>query len=177
MITNETESRRASVEAVAREMMTAARTAPKARGTDLLEIVTVTGEGLAALAAEMRRISEERGLPGFARDAANVEQSQAVVVIATRRQNIGLDCGMCGFATCAEKDSAAPGAPCGFNLSDMGTAVGSAVSLAADRRVDNRIMYSIGIAAMRLGYAGECHAALGIALSCSGKSPYFDRRH
>lgn len=176
MITNERDSRAAGVEAVARDMMTAARTAPKARGTDLLEILTLTGDGLRELAAEMRSIAEAENRPGFARDAANVEQSQAVVVVATRRRNIGLDCGMCGFATCAAKERTVPEAPCGFNLSDMGTAIGSAVSVAADRRVDNRIMYSIGIAALRMGIVGDCHAALGVALSCSGKSPYFDRK-
>ncbi|MBE6032578.1 MAG: ferredoxin, partial [Clostridiales bacterium] len=48
---------------VAELMAAAARTAPKAHGYDNLEVLIVTGEEKAQLAAEMRRICEEIGAP------------------------------------------------------------------------------------------------------------------
>ena len=70
----------------------------------------------------------------------------------------------------------AAGGTCSFNAGDLGIAVGSAVSRAADLRIDNRIMYSAGKAALELGFLGsEVAIAYGIPLSVSGKSPFFDR--
>ena len=48
---------------------------------------------------------------------------------------------------CAEKEKY-PNTPCVFNTGDLNLAIGSAVSLAADLRVDNRVMFSIGKAAI-----------------------------
>ena len=60
---------------------------------------------------------------------------------------------------------------------DLGIAIGSAVSVAADLRVDNRVMYSVGKAALNIGILGEdVKIAYGIPLSISGKNPFFDRR-
>jgi len=59
---------------------------------------------------------------------------------------------------------------------DMGIALGSACAVAADARVDNRIMFSAGKAAMEMGYADGDVLWNGIPLSVSGKSPFFDRR-
>ncbi|MDE7092874.1 MAG: ferredoxin domain-containing protein, partial [Muribaculaceae bacterium] len=68
-------------------------------------------------------------------------------------------------------------APCAFNAVDTGIAVGSAVSVAADMRVDTRVMYSIGVAAMNLRLLGEnVDLIFGIPLSCSSKNPFFDRQ-
>ncbi|MEM2365908.1 MAG: ferredoxin domain-containing protein, partial [Nitrososphaerota archaeon] len=39
----------------------------------------------------------------------------------------------------------------------------------------NRIMYTVGTAALKLGLI-EGDVALGIPLSATGKSPYFDRK-
>lgn len=174
MTINEKDSRQEQILSVAAQMMTAARTAPKGKGTDNLEIITVWGDGLKKLADEMRRYSERSGFKFFLRDAGNVEQSDCVVLIGTYLETFGLNCGFCGFPTCDEK-SKFPYVPCAFNTNDLGIAVGSAVSVAADCRVDNRIMYSVGRAALDLGLLGECKAAFGIVLSCSGKSPFFDR--
>jgi uncharacterized ferredoxin-like protein len=61
-------------------------------------------------------------------------------------------------------------------MNDLGIAIGSAVSVAADHRVDNRVMYSIGKAAKELKLLGEeASIIFGIPLSASGKSPFFDR--
>ncbi|MDR2885597.1 MAG: DUF2148 domain-containing protein [Rikenellaceae bacterium] len=172
MILNETQAREQSVLDVARAMMVAARTAPKAKGVDIQEIVTVSGDDLTRLAAKMRELSDEFGFKFFLRDALNVEQAQAVVLIGTRARVQNLNCGYCGSATCGEKPEAVP---CYFNTVDIGIAVGSACSVAMDARVDTRVMYSAGVSARRLGLISDCDGVLAILLSCSSKSPFFDR--
>lgn len=174
MVLNELDTRDEQVSAVARQMMAAARTAPKGKGRDRLEIVMVSGDDLHVLAEEMRRYSEKSGFKFFLRDADNVEQSQAVVIIGTSYGDFGLNCGFCGFPTCADKTD--PDVPCAVNMNDLGIAVGSAVSIAADNRIDNRVMYSVGRSALDLGWLGGCRAAFGIVLSCTSKNPFFDRQ-
>ena len=49
MILNERDSRHEHVLNVARQMMTAARTAPKGKGVDIIEIAMVTGDDLKVL--------------------------------------------------------------------------------------------------------------------------------
>lgn len=172
---NEKEARQETILLTARAMMAAARTAPKGRGVDNLEIVMVWGDELEPLAAEMRRIGGQTGMEFFLRDAANIEQAGAVVLLGTRFVPFGLNCGYCGFATCAEKGKQ-PAIPCAFNTGDLGIAVGSAAALAADRRIDCRVMYSAGRAALNLGLLGDCEAAYAIPLSCTSKNPFFDRQ-
>jgi uncharacterized ferredoxin-like protein len=58
----------------------------------------------------------------------------------------------------------------------MGIAVGSAVSLAGDMRVDSRVMFSVGKMAMDMNLMPGCSMVLAIPLSVSGKSPFFDRK-
>ena len=59
---------------------------------------------------------------------------------------------------------------------DLGIAIGSAVSVAEDARVDNRVMFSVGRSIMEMGILPEnVKNIVGIPLSASGKSPYFDR--
>jgi uncharacterized ferredoxin-like protein len=61
-------------------------------------------------------------------------------------------------------------------MNDLGIAIGSAVAVAADRRVDTRIMYSIGYAMLHFGMLpGDVVVAHGIPLSASSKNPFFDR--
>ena len=59
---------------------------------------------------------------------------------------------------------------------DAGIAVGSAAAIAADSRVDSRVMFSVGRAAMALKLLGDATLVLGIPVSVSGKSPFFDRK-
>jgi len=171
---NEKDTRLKFLEETAIQMMGAARTAPKGRGKDNLEIALLSGDELKAVAAEMSKIGTERKLPNFERDAENVLAASFVVLIGTRISPIGLPvCGLCGFENCGKKPA---GVPCQFNIVDLGIALGSAVALAADHRADNRIMYTIGLAAQRLKLFGpEIAVAYGIPLSCTGKSPFFDR--
>ncbi len=175
MITKEENSREGQLAEVARSMMTAARTAPKACGIDHLEIAMVTGSNIGKLAEAMRMAGEKNGRAFFLRDADNVEASEAVVLIGTRDLVRGLDCGLCGYRSCRERTEKAPQTPCSFAINDLGIALGSAVSIAADHRVDSRIMYSAG-AAGHLGMLPDCRAIFAIPLSATGKSIYFDRK-
>ena len=51
------------------------------------------------------------------------------------------------------------------------------VSVAADHRVDNRVMYTIGQAALDLGYLPEEYRiVMGIPLSATTKNIFFDRK-
>jgi uncharacterized ferredoxin-like protein len=155
----------------------AARTAPKACGVDHLETAIITGEDKDRIADEMRRIGESDGEAGkfFCRDADNVDRSGAVVLIGAKYETRGLGekCKLCGFENCTVCEKS--GAACVFTSMDLGIALGSAVSLIADNRVDNRIMFTIGQAAARLELIGEYKLIMGIPLSASGKSVFYDR--
>jgi uncharacterized ferredoxin-like protein len=60
---------------------------------------------------------------------------------------------------------------------DVGIAIGSAISIAADFRVDNRVMYTIGQAALNMEYFDDdVKIVCGIPLSATGKNPFFDRK-
>ena len=177
MIHNEDEIRHESLLEIGRKMMIAARTAPKARGLDNLEIKMVDGEELKILTGIMRRIANENPNKAFmARDAGNLEAAGVAVLIGTANAVLGLNCGYCGYATCALKKSESTATPCMFNSHDMGIAIGSAVSVAADNRVDNRIMYSVGVAATECGIMPQSSIVMGIPISATGKSPFFDRQ-
>jgi len=156
----------------------AARTAPKACGIDETDTMVLTGDDKDRLADEMRRIGKSQGEGGkvVTRDAGNVDASSAVVLVGAKYETRGLNerCGLCGFANCAACKTA--GATCVFAPMDLGIALGSAVALAADNRIDNRIMFTIGKAAASLGLLGEYKLIMGIPLSVSGKSPFFDRK-
>lgn len=173
MIHNEREMRHALVVEAARRMMTAARTAPKGKGIDLLEIAMVEERrDLEALAEAMRKRSEETGMKFLLRDADNILQGEAVILIGTRRQTQGLNCGYCGYPLCEKNPE---GNPCAINSIDVGIAVGSACSIAADLRVDTRVMFSAGWAAP-LEWLPDCSQTIAIAVSASSKNPFFDRK-
>lgn len=169
------EAEKPAVLQAAEQLCIAARTAPKGKGKDLLVTAIVTGEEKDQLCKKMREIAGRDQLGFFGRDAANVEGVEVVVLFGTRREPLGLPaCGYCGFANCGAMAKA--GAFCSFNVGDLGIALGSAASRAADLRLDNRIMYSLGKAALEIGLLGqEVALAYGIPLSATGKSPFFDR--
>ena len=161
----------------AAKMVVAARTAPKARGVDTFEIKIAEGDSIKSLAERMTRIADEHDIPFFKRDADNTLNSPVVFLIGTTIKSIGLKkCGMCGYKTCEEKNKH-PLVPCVFNAGDLGIAVGSAASICMDHRVDNRIMYTIGQAAMELGmFESDVRIAYGIPLSATSKNLFFDRK-
>ncbi len=162
---------------IAEEMLTAARTAPKARGVDNLVLAMATGNDIELIAKKMEEIGNRPdGTPSFTRDAGNIRNAQAIILLGTRIKSQGVKlCGRCGFKNCDEKDKH-PDFPCTFNTGDLGIAIGSAVSVAMDHRVDNRVMYTIGEALRELKLLGEdVKIAFGIPLSVSAKNPFFDR--
>lgn len=174
MVINERECRKETVAEVARQIMIAGRTAPKGKGIDLIEIVAVTGETIEALAEATRLASEQTGMKFFLRDAENIRQADAVILVGTRLQSLSLNCGYCGYPTC-EKKNGHPAAPCALNMVDLGIAIGSMTAKAADLRVDNRVMFSAGKAAPSIGLLAGCHSIYAIPLSVSSKNPFFDR--
>jgi len=161
--------------AVADLMAAAAKTAPKGSGADNVEILILAGADKDALALQMREIAVEIHAEFFDRDAGNVDQSHCVVLIGVHDNPLLLDdCGFCGFPDCGAARAA--GANCAFNLTDLGIAVGSAVSVAADHRIDNRVFYSAGKAALRMQwFPPDVKVCYGIPLSTGSKSIFFDR--
>ncbi len=79
MIIDERNDRRQRVIDAARAMMTAARTAPKARGLDTIEIATVTDTDIVRLSETMLELHNETGRPVYKRDSENIRQADAIV--------------------------------------------------------------------------------------------------
>lgn len=172
MIIEERNDRNARVIEAARRMMTAARTAPKAKGVDIIECCLVSGDDIVRLSETMMMLHNETGRPVYKRDGENILKAECVLIIATRSQLMGLNCGHCGYPSCAVKPK---NVPCAFNSTDVGIAIGSAVATAADERLDTRVMFSVGMAAERLHLLPGCSQYFGIPVSASSKSPFFDR--
>lgn len=175
MITRSLDAEKKAVKTIAELMVAAARTAPKANAVDNLEIIIVEGDEKDRLAEEMRKIGEEKGIDFIKRDGGNVDTAQVVVIFGTKIEPIDCpECGFCGYKNCGE--NRANNGICAFNTGDLGIAIGSAVSVAANHRCDNRVMFSIGKAALNLGYFDkDVRIAYGVPLSISGKSPFVDR--
>lgn len=175
MIYNERDMRTETVRMLAEAVMVAARTAPKAKGRDLVEIAMLTDEDVERLSDMMLKVSEESGLKFLLRDAANILQSQALLLIGTRNvaEVCSLNCGYCGFDTCLAKPAQVP---CAMNAIDVGIAIGAACSKIADFRLDSRVLFSAGWVAKRMGVLLECDLVFAIPLSSSSKNPFFDRK-
>ena len=125
MIINERDTRNKRLLKVAGEMMTAARTAPKGKGIDIIEVMMLTGDTINYLSKGMLDYSEKTGMKFITRDANNILQAEAVILIGTKQKVQSLNCGYCGFDTCAEKLTY-PDVPCAINTVDVGIAIGSA---------------------------------------------------
>lgn len=172
MIIQERTTRHERAVEAARAMITSARTAPKARGNDQLECAIIDGDDITRLSESMKRLYALTGRPVYERDSANILKAECIVLIGVRRAVMGLNCGHCGFATCGEK----PGqAPCAMNITDVGIAIGSACATAADHRVDTRVLFSAGMAAMELDILPGCRQVFAIPVSIASKNPFFDR--
>jgi uncharacterized ferredoxin-like protein len=168
-------------------MAMSARTAPKTRGEDSIKTLILTQEDLGKLAKAMEDKVEEKStkLPTFKRDADNVRNSTAVLLIGVsgnpKKIELPLNCGGCGYKNCKDllaagrrKGEDFVGPICIFQAIDLGIAMASAVKLASELNVDNRIMYTVGAAAKKLNLL-DSDFIIGIPLSATGKNPYFDR--
>jgi uncharacterized ferredoxin-like protein len=176
-----------AVEIGASIMALSARTASKTRGVDSVKTLILTGNDLEQLAVAMEKKVREKSteLPTFKRDADNIRKSAAVLLIGVsrdpKRVELPLNCGACGYKSC--KDLLAvgkregedfTGPVCIFQAIDLGVALGSAVKLAGELNIDNRMMYTVGAAAKQINLL-DSDLIIGIPLSVSGKNPFFDR--
>ena len=162
---------------VAEMMCIAARTAPKSCGIDHIMTAIVLEEAdRLALVEGMKQFGQHIDAPFFLRDAQNLLDADAAVIIGARSQRMNIPgCNFCGYEGCADNERVQW--RCSFNITDLGIALGSAVSVAADHRVDCRVMYTIGRTALWMGLFGpEVGIAHGIPLSVSGKNIFFDRK-
>jgi uncharacterized ferredoxin-like protein len=180
-------SEKTAVTAVAGLMALAARTAPKGKGVDTILVRVLKDPEQKKLADRLAELGTEQGIGFFLRDAKNIAAADGCVLIGARgRTAVGLNCGACGYETCTamaaacsrKKKSLLPftGPNCIIRMTDLGIAIGSAVKTAQIHNVDNRIMYSGGVAARNLGlFDKECTVAYAIPLSATGKNIFFDR--
>jgi uncharacterized ferredoxin-like protein len=176
-----------AVKSVAGLMALSARTAPKAVGLDSIKVEVLTGKEQNMLADLMIEQGKELGADFFRVNGEQMKVSDATILIGVEgRTPLGVNCGGCGYATCAEmakavkagknKKALYPGPNCVLKISDLGIAVGSAVKTAGIHNVDNRVMFSAGVVALQLGMLKECSVAYGIPLKASGKNIFWDMK-
>ena len=172
----------------ARLIAASVRTAPKARGVDNVLTAIVTGKEKDALAERMETRVERKANPisAFKRDAESVRKSPMVLLVGVKgtipkRPENPLNCGACGHNTCAEfiktdkkRGEDFTGPICIFEAVDLGIALGSAVKTASELNIDNRLMYTLGTAAMDMELL-DADVIIGPPISIAGKNLYFDR--
>ena len=164
-----------AIKTVAEHMVTAARTAPKTKGQDNLVIAILDKKDISKIRSKMKQISKRDNRPGCMRDADNIKNTEYIVVIATKKAILGLNCGFCGYTSCLELSKTK--GMCVYNAMDLGIALGSASGISSTFHIDSRLMYSIGKAVLESGIIGKnLTQAIGIPLSATGKNPFFDRK-
>lgn len=175
-IISENEIKSHALDQIAEKMLLAARTAPKGRGADNLEMVIVKDATIKSVSEHMIAMGEKEDLASFVRDGKNILNAPVMILIGTKISSLGLKkCGLCGYGNCASKDKY-PDIPCVFNTGDLGIAIGSAVSVAMDNRIDNRIMYTVGIAVKQMQLLHpDTKIIYAIPLSATSKNIFFDR--
>lgn len=156
-------------------MAASARTSPKGRGVDLLEVLSLQGEELTAIADFMESYGTENKISFFVRDANTMRKANALFLLGIRDEVRNVpSCGFCGCADCVE--NRIKNISCAIGQADLGIALGSACSIANNFHIDSRIMFSAGVAAIKLHFFGDTvKTAYGIPLSISGKNIFFDR--
>lgn len=177
MLINERDFNEQSIIETAKKMALAARTAPRSRGIENMEIYVAYGDEIKRIADKMDEIGIGKNQAFFIRDSKNVRNSSAILIIGVKIEPINLAyCGLCGMSDCKTKQTN-PDIPCVFSVVNLGISVGSAVGVAMDSRIDNRIMYTIGMAIRDLRMLNDdIKIILGIPLSAEAKNIYFDRK-
>jgi uncharacterized ferredoxin-like protein len=160
---------------VAEAMVAAARTAPKACAIDHLVAVVLDGKDKDDLTDAMRSYENATiDQSFFDKDASAIDKSTCIVFIGISGEPRGLNCSLCGAKDCAQ--AVKNGIACALVVHDLGIAVGSAVSVAMDNRIDNRIFFTAGMAALQHKIFPEnVKICFGIPLSATGKNIFFDR--
>ncbi len=164
-----------AIKIVASLMLAAAKTAPKERGINSLVSLVVDGKEQQALADEMRKIGSNTKQDYFLRDANGIEKASCVILLgATNKYHKVAHCGIYGVQNCGNAKRL--GVMCAYNIGDLGIAIGSAVTVAKNHNIDNRIMFSAGKAAENLKYfTDDVTLIYAIPLSISEKNPFYDR--
>ena len=175
MIKTSIEAEKDTVYKVADAMATAAKTAPKSHGRDIIDTLIISGEEKDNLCDKMKELGKALNLAFFERDADCLKACELVVVVGVKSSPCKLpDCPICRERA-ANKNFTLE-ALCSMNATDLGIAIGSAVSIAADNRIDNRVMFSVGKGVIALGYFDEdIQTCYGIPLYTGAKSIFFDR--
>ena len=149
----------------AKLMAISAITAPKARGIDNIIVkILDKREELLKLADKMEELAPLYG-KFFVRDANNIRNSDAVLLIGCKVIDIGV----------RKPEEIKYDLNLVLSVLNMGIAIGSAVKTASILNIDNRTMYTAGLAAQTLGII-EADIVIGIPLSAKGKNIYFDRK-
>lgn len=156
-------------------LINTAITAPKAGGKDDVLIEVVSSETTKAKIIEkMKEISKRTNFHFYERDALSCKDVEQIIFVCAKKYYHGYNCGYCGFATCEACSSY--GGVCALSITDCGIAMGSLVKLASILGIDNRIMLSLGQAAIEAGVVNGVFNAYGIPLYISSKNIFFDRK-
>ena len=190
---------REGLKIVAGLMAVSARTAPKAGGADWIKTKLATTKEKSDISRRMQEIGAMKGSAvsktdkkrgeairmDWTSDAKSVKYSGLLFLIGVQgRKAVGINCGGCGFLTCAGMRKQKPalidksdfaGPFCMFRIMDLSIAAGSAAKTAMDHNIDNRMMQKVGVAALKLGLLKPCDLIIGIPLSATGKNIFFDR--
>jgi len=153
-----------------------ARTAPKTKGIDNLRFKILNSKEKKQLVKKMKEIGTREKKHSFLRNAQSILDTASVILFGVASNPAGLTyCGLCQKKNCAQLSKEK--GICVFNSLDLGIALGSAVSLASNFGADNRIMYTAGIAAMRLGFFDKkVKIIIALPISGTGKNIFFDRK-
>jgi uncharacterized ferredoxin-like protein len=155
---------------VAELMAISARTAPKAKGEDFIDIKILSGKQLKRLGKAMLDHAKKAKEPMWKRDGTCVMKSGAVLLVGIRdpvKKKAKSTKATVKGDVFAENERAR-------RFIDLGIALGSAAKTASLLNVDNRIMWRAGEMARRIGLL-KSYVVIGIPLSASGKNIFFDR--
>lgn len=182
---------------IAKLMAVSARTAPKSGGIDHIHTKILTADEqiktynmMCIIGKDLCSKSKNKQLgeaikTDWESDAKTIKDSGLVMLIGVEgRKVLSINCGGCGFSTCAKMlnhpqisldKKNLPGPYCIFKIMDFSIATTSAVKTAVEHNVDNRMMHKAGVAALKLGFLKPCDLLIAIPLSATGKNIYFDR--
>jgi len=183
------EAEQEAIVTAAKLIMAAVTTAPKTRGVSSIHTALIQGGDKERLAQAMESHGPQKAsaVDIFKRDAQNVRRSAAVLLVGVKgtmpkKPENPLNCGACGYSTCAEfikvrkgkRGEDFTGPLCVFQSVDLGIALGAAVKMAAELNIDNRLMYTIGAGAMGMNVL-DADIIIGLPLSVDAKNIFFDR--
>lgn len=162
------------IKAAAEMMAISARTAPKAKGEDLIELKILYDKDVEDLGKAMVKYGEEEKEPMWTRDGNCVLRSDAVLLVGVRDP----------LSEGTKKTPSVPPKVKGDLFAedervkkciDLGIALGSAAKTASILNIDNRVMWRPGEMARRNGLLPKALMIIAIPVSAHGKSIYFDR--